>query len=54
MDIIQDTVKGISIQYEAFFNKASIGIILVNEQAEIILANPFLLQLFGYKLEDLF
>ncbi len=54
MDIIQNTVKGLSVQYEAFFNKASIGIILVNEQAEIILANPFLLQLFGYELEELF
>ena len=54
MDIIQDTEKGLSIQYEAFFNKASIGIILVNEQGEIILANPFLLQLFGYESEELF
>lgn len=36
-------------QYEAFFKHASIGIIVVNQNGEIINANPFLLSLFGYE-----
>ena len=33
---------------DALFNYASIGIIVVNKQGEIILSNPFLLKQFGY------
>jgi PAS domain S-box-containing protein len=38
----------ISTQYEAFFKHASIGIIIVNQSGDIINANPFLLNIFGY------
>jgi PAS domain S-box-containing protein len=37
-----------SVQFDALFQYASIGILLANQRAEIILANNFLLQLFGY------
>jgi PAS domain S-box-containing protein len=38
-----------SLQFDALFQYASIGILLANERAEIILANAFLLKLFGYE-----
>ncbi|MEP7142646.1 MAG: PAS domain-containing sensor histidine kinase [Ferruginibacter sp.] len=37
------------IKFEALFQFASIGILVVNERAEIILANSFLLSQFGYQ-----
>lgn len=40
-------------RYEALFNQASMGIIVVNNAAEIQSANPFALGLFGYSLEEL-
>ena len=36
-------------KYEALFQHASIGIIVVNAQGEITTANNFLLTLFGYE-----
>ena len=36
------------IKFEALFEHASLGILVVNEKAEIILANSFLLLQFGY------
>ena len=36
-------------KFEALFQHSSQGILIVNQQAEIILANKFLLQLFGYE-----
>ncbi|MBO9595969.1 MAG: PAS domain S-box protein [Niabella sp.] len=42
-----------SYRYEALFNQASMGIIVVNNAAEIQSANPFALGLFGYTLEEL-
>ena len=36
------------IKYEALFEYASLGILVVNQKAEIILANTFLLSQFGY------
>lgn len=38
---------------EALFVHASIGIIVADEQGKIILANPFVLGQFGYKVEEL-
>lgn len=38
---------------EALFIHASIGIIVTNQQGEIILANPFMLEQFGYSVEEL-
>ena len=38
---------------DALVNHASIGIIIVNGQGEIILANPYVQQLFGYTEDDL-
>jgi PAS domain S-box-containing protein len=35
-------------RFEAFFNYASMGIVVVNEKSHIISVNPFALQLFGY------
>ncbi|MBC7890378.1 MAG: PAS domain-containing sensor histidine kinase [Ferruginibacter sp.] len=37
------------IKFEALFDYASLGILLVNQQGEIILANSFLLTQFGYE-----
>lgn len=42
-----------SYRYEAFFNQASVGIIIVNSKAAIQSANPFALNLFGYTLNEL-
>ncbi|MCF3108307.1 PAS domain-containing sensor histidine kinase [Niabella sp. CC-SYL272] len=42
-----------SYRYEALFNQASMGIIVVNHKAEIQSANPFALALFGYSLDEL-
>ncbi|WP_300601266.1 PAS domain-containing sensor histidine kinase [Niabella sp.] len=42
-----------SYRYEALFNQASMGIIVVDNTAEIQSANPFALALFGYSLEEL-
>lgn len=45
-----DQIKGNeeSVQFDALFQYASVGILLANQRAEIILVNNFLLQLFGY------
>lgn len=40
-------------KFEALFQYASMGILVANEDGEIILANKFLLQLFGYSNQDL-
>ena len=37
------------IKFKALFEYASLGIMVVNQKAEIILANAFLLSQFGYK-----
>ncbi len=39
-------------RYEAFFNYASLGIVIVNQESAIISANPFALELFGYVQEE--
>jgi PAS domain S-box-containing protein len=36
------------IKFEALFKYASLGILVVNQKGEIILANTFLLSQFGY------
>ncbi|SDD45208.1 PAS domain-containing sensor histidine kinase [Niabella drilacis] len=41
-----------SYRYEALFNQASMGIIVVDSRAAIQSANPFALRLFGYVLEE--
>lgn len=40
-------------KFGAFLDHASIGVIVVNRKQEIQLMNPFALQLFGYKQEEL-
>ena len=40
-------------RFGALLEHASIGVIIVNRQQEIILMNPFSLQLFGYDFEEL-
>jgi PAS domain S-box-containing protein len=39
-------------RFEAFFNNASMGIVVVNCNSLIQLVNPFALKLFGYVIED--
>ncbi len=39
-------------QFEAFFNHASLGIIVVTAAGKIVSANPFLLNAFGYSIEE--
>ena len=41
------------IGFDALFNGASIGIIITDEKSQIIQANPFLLHLFGFSLDEL-
>jgi len=45
--------KSFSNQFEALFNNASVGIILVNSSGEIITANGFALNMFGYREKEL-
>ncbi len=40
-------------RYEALFNHASMGIVVVNSTAQIQSVNPFALKLFGYKIAEL-
>jgi PAS domain S-box-containing protein len=40
-------------RYEALFNHASMGIVVVNSSAQIQSVNPFALKLFGYTIEEL-
>jgi PAS domain S-box-containing protein len=40
-------------EFEALFNNAAIGIIVVNGEGNIILANQFLLKQFGYRQDEL-
>ncbi len=40
-------------KFEALFQHASLGILIVNDKAEIILANNFLLRQFGYEAAEL-
>ncbi len=40
-------------RYEALFNHASMGIVVVNSSALIQSVNPFALKLFGYKIDEL-
>jgi len=42
-----------SYRYEALFNHASMGIVLVNSKGTIQSVNPFALKLFGYKTEEI-
>lgn len=37
------------LRFEALFNSASMGIIVVNGQGEIVMSNPFANKLFGYE-----
>jgi PAS domain S-box-containing protein len=51
-----NTTQGIgneSHRFEALFNHASVGIVVVNSKAEIQSVNPFALKLFGYAMEEL-
>lgn len=43
----------VNVSFSALFNSASLGIIVANEQGEIVLANPFLLQQFCYQESEL-
>jgi PAS domain S-box-containing protein len=40
-------------RFEVFFTYASLGIVIVNSAGEIIAANPFSLQLFGYSEQEI-
>ena len=40
-------------RYEALFNHASMGIVVVNSEGAIQSANPFALKLFGYAIEEI-
>ncbi len=40
-------------RYEAFFNYASMGIVVVNSKSFIQSVNPFALKLFGYEIEEI-
>lgn len=40
-------------RFGALLDHASIGVIIVNQRQEIILMNPFALQLFGYSIDEL-
>ncbi len=42
-----------NVHFDAFFDSASIGILITNKSGQIISANPFLLKLFGYEKEEL-
>jgi len=42
-----------SLQSDAIFNKASMGIVVVNSKGDIQTINPFALNLFGYSLEEI-
>jgi PAS domain S-box-containing protein len=42
-----------SNRYEAFFNFASMGIVVVNSKSLIQSVNPFALKLFGYSMEEI-
>jgi PAS domain S-box-containing protein len=46
--------RGTGISFNALFNNASIGIIVADQAGKIVLANPFLLDQFGYAAEELF
>ncbi|MEO8413168.1 MAG: PAS domain-containing sensor histidine kinase [Ginsengibacter sp.] len=39
-------------RYEALFNHASLGIVVLNSDAAILSVNPFALKLFGYTIEE--
>jgi PAS domain S-box-containing protein len=43
----------VKIGFDILFDNASIGIVIVNEEGRIVLANPFLLQRFGYQSPEL-
>ncbi|KAA6439314.1 PAS domain S-box protein [Dyadobacter flavalbus] len=43
----------VRISFNTIFESASLGIIVTNEQGKIVLANPFLLQQFGYPEHEL-
>lgn len=45
---ISENMNDESKRFEAFFKYASLGILIVNGSGDIISANPFLLNLFGY------
>jgi PAS domain S-box-containing protein len=49
---IQNNVDG-SYRFEALFNHASMGIVLVNSKGAIQSVNPFALNLFGYTIEEI-
>ena len=50
---MEDFKASKEIGFDALFNGASIGIIITDEKSRIIQANPFLLNLFGFSLDEL-
>lgn len=50
---MEDFEASKEIGFDALFNGASIGIIITDEKSQIIQANPFLLNLFGFSLNEL-
>ncbi len=53
MDFIQQNNLNGTNSFEALFNNASLGIIVVNDKSIIQSVNPFALKLFGYRIEEL-
>ena len=49
----QNQTRKADHQFEALFNHATIGIIIVNDVGEIILENNFALKQFGYEKGEL-
>jgi PAS domain S-box-containing protein len=45
--------KGTGIGFDVLFSNASMGIIVINEEGKIVLANPFLLKKFSYEESEL-
>lgn len=51
--MLSNTTTSTSEQFEALFNNAAIGIVMVNKAGDIQLGNQFALQQFGYTSEEL-
>ncbi len=51
--IVEQKLLEVEARFEAIFQHAAIGVILVNNVREIILANDYTETLFGYKKEDM-
>jgi diguanylate cyclase (GGDEF)-like protein/PAS domain S-box-containing protein len=50
---IQNELKRREIEFQAIFDKAPIGIILINKQAKILRVNPVMLKMLGYEKSEL-